>query len=422
MKTYEIYSMKNKATKNKTQLNYFNKENKVKDIKLKNDNNKQISKVNKENKVNENKLKIENNRHLSKTKINKENKSNEYILKNNNNILFNRTNREIKINENKPKIDKKKQTNLFNKENIKNENIKKEEEKKAQQRKKDLEQENKFRFELFKKNYILHLMKRDGNCLFSSISDQVYGTDKHSGIIRQKCMDYIEKNKLFYSQFVEGGEAKISAYIERKRKRGIWGDNLEIQALSEIYDRPIEIYVNIDKPIKSFCNDKINTKYPIKISYFGNKHYNSIVPSTKNKNYHLFKKELLNSEKPGIYETEFIEKYDISQKLEEKFDKIKESVKPDIIFDEEDFLEQDANENSKNEFNENKKDKDINDLKSNHNNNDINKNDKEYLSDPIAKKAIEFGFGLKLIIEALKVCGKNEESVIEYLCNRANDY
>ena len=44
-------------------------------------------------------------------------------------------------------------------------------------------------------------------------------------------MDYIEKNKLFYSQFIEGGEAKMPAYIERKRKIGIWGDNLEIQDL-----------------------------------------------------------------------------------------------------------------------------------------------------------------------------------------------
>ena len=49
-------------------------------------------------------------------------------------------------------------------------------------------------------------------------------------------MDFIEKNKLFYSQFIEGGEAQMSAYIQRKRKNGIWGDNLEIQALKYIID------------------------------------------------------------------------------------------------------------------------------------------------------------------------------------------
>ena len=414
--------MKKKASKTKININ---KENNTKDIKSKNGNNKQLNKNNKENKINENILKIENIKQLNKN--NKENKTNKNILKIENDKLFNKTNKENIINENKSKIEKKKPLNMLNKEyklkeNIsKNSNIqKKEEEKKAEQKKKFLEQENKFRFDLLKKNYILHLIKRDGNCLFSSISDQVYGTDKHSGIIRQKCMDYIEKNKLFYSQFIEGGEDKISAYIERKRKRGIWGDNLEIQALSEIYNRPIEIYINIDKPLKTFCNDIINTKYPIKISYLGNRHYNSIVPSTKNKDYHLFKKELLNSEKAGVYETEFINNYDISQKLEDKkIDIIKESVKPDNIFDENDFLEFDANENSKNNFNDNKNGGDIKDLNSNNSN--TNENDKEYLSNPIAKKAIEFGFGLKLIIEALKVCGKNEELVIEYLCNKASE-
>ena len=94
----------------------------------------------------------------------------------------------------------------------------------------------------------------------------------------------------------------MPAYIQCKRKRGIWADNLEIQALSEIYNRPIEIYVNIVKPIRSFYNDGFNNnKYPIKISYHENKHYNSIVPSAKHKGYSLYKKELLNTEPGSIY-------------------------------------------------------------------------------------------------------------------------
>ena len=295
----------------------------------------------------------------------------------------------------------------------KKENIQKkqEEDKKEVQRKKDIEQENKFRFNLFKKHYSLHLVKRDGNCLFSSISDQVYGTDKHSKIIREKCMDYIEKNKLFYCQFIEGGEAKMPAYIERKRKMGIWGDNLEIQALSEIYDRAIEIYVNLDRPIRSFCNAKINKKFPIKISYHGNKHYNSMVPSISHKDYSLYKKELLSSP-PGIYETKFIKNYDISQKFGEKIENINEPIKYDEkenSFDENDFLYQDAIENSKN---------DVNNLDKNEDKK--NKKEEEYLSNPMIKNILELGFNLKDIIEALEVCGNNKELAINYLCNNQN--
>ena len=39
----------------------------------------------------------------------------------------------------------------------------------------------------------------DGNCLFRAISDQVYGSEIHHTIIRQKCMDYIVVLKRFFS-------------------------------------------------------------------------------------------------------------------------------------------------------------------------------------------------------------------------------
>ena len=259
------------------------------------------------------------------------------------------------------------------------------------------------------------MVKKDGNCLFSSISDQVYGTDKHSIIIREKCMDYIEKNKLFYSQFIEGGEAKMPSYIERKRKIGIWGDNLEIQDLNEIYGRAIEIYVNLDKPIRSFCNAKINKKFPIKISYHGNKHYNSMVPSIKNEEFILFKQELINTS-PGVYETKFINDFDPNIKFNEIFFNSNnnnnidlDAIIQDNISKDEEFLINEAIENSKN----------INNI-NNINNKEDNKqeNEEDYLNNPIIQNALEFGFDLTEAIEALKICGPNQDLVINYLYDK----
>ena len=249
-------------------------------------------------------------------------------------------------------------------------------------------------------------MKKDGNCLFSSISDQVYGTEKHHEIIREKCMDYIEKNQLYYSQFIEGGEVQMPAYIKSKRKDSVWGDNLEIQALSEIYNRPIEIYIDVNKPIRSFSNERFNKKYPIKISYHGNKHYNSIVPSEKNNDYLLYRNELLKT-KPGIYETQFINDYDITQKYNVKQENFNDPIPYEVnndSFDEEDYLYQDVIENSKNDFNNIKYENEKND-------------DEEYLGNPIIQSALELGFNLKDAIEALKVCGNDKELVINYLCS-----
>ena len=195
-----------------------------------------------------------------------------------------------KKNKNKNTIHNPPQNENINSINHINYTQKKEESKNnqpSQKKKSDIDKlEEKFKQKLHKYNYILHIVPSDGNCLFSSISDQVYGTEKHNLIIREKCMDFIEANSVYYSQFIEGGETQMPAYIERKRKNGVWADNLEIQALSEIYKRPIEIYIDVGKPISSFSNNKLGIKrFPIKISYHGNKHYNSMVPSIKNEEF-----------------------------------------------------------------------------------------------------------------------------------------
>ena len=218
---------------------------------------------------------------------------------------------------NKNQIANSTNTNTPNNENLNKINIfqKKEESKNNQlskKKKSDVEElEEKFKKKLHNYNYILHIVPSDGNCLFSSISDQVYGTEKHNSIIREKCMDYIQKNSVFYSQYIEGGEKQMSAYIERKRKGGIWADNLEIEALGEIYQRSIEIYINPDKPILIGPDRK---RFPIRISYHGNKHYNSIVPSIKSEEFILFKQELIKTS-PGVYETNFIKNVDPNKKF-----------------------------------------------------------------------------------------------------------
>ena len=327
-----------------------------------------------------------------------------------------------KKNKNQNTINNNDNNNPSNNENINKINIfqKKEESKNNQlskKKKSDVEQlEEKFKKKLHNYNYILHIVPSDGNCLFSSISDQVYGTEKHNSIIREKCMDYIQKNAIYYSQFIEGGETQMSAYIERKRKNGIWGDNLEIQALSEIYKRPIEIYIDVNKPISSFSNKNLGIKrFPIKISYHGNKHYNSMVPSIKNEKFALFKQELITTT-PGVYETKFINEFDPNIKFNEIFYNLNNNIDLDAIIQDniskdEEFLLNEAIENSKiTNLN------DINNI--NNKEEDKIENEEEYLNNPIIQNALEFGFDLNEAIEALKICGQNEDLVINYLYDK----
>ena len=79
----------------------------------------------------------------------------------------------------------------------------------------------------------------DGNCLFRAVSMQVYGDQDWHDRVRAECMDFIAKDRTHYREFVSGDFAE---YVSRKRANGCFGDNLEIQAMAELYSRPVQVF------------------------------------------------------------------------------------------------------------------------------------------------------------------------------------
>jgi OTU domain-containing protein 5 len=93
-------------------------------------------------------------------------------------------------------------------------------------------------------------MDGDGNCLFRAVAHQIYGDAEAHLLVREKCMAYILAGADYFKAFI--ADENIQAYCARKAKSGVWGDDVELQALSEIYDRPIQIFANSDKPMRTF--------------------------------------------------------------------------------------------------------------------------------------------------------------------------
>ena len=163
-------------------------------------------------------------------------------------------------------------------------------------------------------------MGEDGNCLFRSICHQVYGTEDYHHILRQKCVRYLQSEYEYFRSFVPGGNdrAQFDRYCNRMAQNGVWGDNLEIQAFSELYGRSIAIYAYNDVPMKTFSNessvansdddhghgddDEEEESTPILLSYHCNSHYNSIVPIASDD----FERVLMDADKVGEIEEEKI--------------------------------------------------------------------------------------------------------------------
>jgi OTU domain-containing protein 5 len=142
----------------------------------------------------------------------------------------------------------------------------------------------------------------DGNCLFRAVSLQVYGDASMHGQVRKQCMDFMvrpispgsiflgdavvlipsrpisqERGTEHFSQFVTG--EKFSMYIRRKRREGVHGNNLEIQAISELFNRPIEVFSpeNGSAPLNIFHAEYKTDDAPIRLSYHDGNHYNAVI-------------------------------------------------------------------------------------------------------------------------------------------------
>ncbi|EPS67745.1 hypothetical protein M569_07026, partial [Genlisea aurea] len=139
----------------------------------------------------------------------------------------------------------------------------------------DAERERHFVLELWRvKGLEVKRMLEDGNCLFRAVGDQVYGDPEAYELVRQMCIDYMEHERDHFSQFITEG---FTSYCKRKRRDKVYGNNVEIQALSEMYNRPIHIYSYSTDPINTFHGSYQTDVPPIRLSYHRGNHYNSLV-------------------------------------------------------------------------------------------------------------------------------------------------
>ncbi|KAK2980207.1 hypothetical protein RJ640_007297 [Escallonia rubra] len=139
----------------------------------------------------------------------------------------------------------------------------------------DAERERQFEIDIRRaKGLEVKRMLEDGNCLFRAVADQVYGDSDAYDLARQMCVDYMERERDHFSQFITEG---FVSYCKRKRRDKVYGNNVEIQALSEMYNRPIHIYSYSTEPINIFQGSYNTETPPIRLSYHHGNHYNSLV-------------------------------------------------------------------------------------------------------------------------------------------------
>ncbi|OQV24327.1 OTU domain-containing protein 5-A [Hypsibius exemplaris] len=125
-----------------------------------------------------------------------------------------------------------------------------------------------------KRGFVIKNMKEDGACLFRAVADQVLGDEEMHDMVRQQCLDYMERNEDYFSQYITEDFAQ---YIDRKRTLTAHGNHVEIQAMSEVYNRRIEVYEYDIDAINVFQGAHPQENAPIRVSYHQKTHYNSVI-------------------------------------------------------------------------------------------------------------------------------------------------
>lgn len=84
------------------------------------------------------------------------------------------------------------------------------------------------------------------------------------------------KDEAHFSQFIN--DEVFADYVDRKRQDGVHANNPEIQAIAELFSRPVEVYTKESgpEPINIFQSD-YKDQFPIRLSYHDGNHYNAIV-------------------------------------------------------------------------------------------------------------------------------------------------
>lgn len=123
-------------------------------------------------------------------------------------------------------------------------------------------------------------MEGDGNCLFRAISLQVYGDQNMHAEVRKACLDFMERDVSHFQDFV--ADEGFHQYIARKRQMGVHGNHTEIQAMSELYNRSIEVFVPPKgiEPINIFHEEYYKNNDadpPIRLCYMDGNHYNALI-------------------------------------------------------------------------------------------------------------------------------------------------
>ena len=118
----------------------------------------------------------------------------------------------------------------------------------------------------------------DGNCLFGSLADQLFGDMSRHPDVRETVVAHMRRERGRFEGFMS--DQTFDEYVEKMEKERAWGGNQELAAAAQVYRRNIVVYLPNARPIK-FSSTEVEAEEAFNgptmhLSYHGKNHYNSM--------------------------------------------------------------------------------------------------------------------------------------------------
>lgn len=146
----------------------------------------------------------------------------------------------------------------------------------------------------------LRPVEGDGNCQFRALAVQLHGDEAQLGSLRKQICQQLRGQRERYEQFVdpgvtnEGLQGCFDDYIVRMELDGTWGDNVTLQAASDLFGREIHVltdqagseYVKL-RPCVASCVEEQGTdgasaeaagRRPLCLTFIAEVHYDAAEP------------------------------------------------------------------------------------------------------------------------------------------------
>jgi len=130
-----------------------------------------------------------------------------------------------------------------------------------------------FKNQLAKLGLHIRIVQGDGNCLFRSIADQLYGGELEHVALRAKTVEHMRENENDFKFFITD-DVTYEDYLNEMGDLGEWGGNLELQALSIVCEVNFIIH-RLKEPCYEIRNFDLSQPL-IHLSYHNGDHYNSV--------------------------------------------------------------------------------------------------------------------------------------------------